>query len=196
MGTRLTKTLLSLGFLTVVEHETHGLLGGYLLVNGTGRPLEFHCTVPIKPNRAQEILYGPTLEPYLYGEQIGKTLVAAAKTKPIVICTDLLPAMAVEEHVNLPVLLVDSQAPDDELLPPAATTQESGRISRVDAPHNCGPQLAWFRFRGCRVAVSTQSGSNREVIQSRLERTSEVFDLAEPFERIRRAIEEAQRGSS
>ncbi len=196
MGTRLTKSLLPLGFLTVVEHEAHGLLGGYLLVNATGRPLEFHCTAPIKPNRAQQILYGPTLEPYLYGEQIGKTLVAAAKTKPMVVCTDLLPAMAVEEHIDLPVLLVDSLAPDDASQRPAATTQESGRISRVDAPHSGGPQLAWFRFRGSRVAVSIRSGSNREVIQSRLERTSEVFDVAEPFERIRRAIEEAQRGSS
>ena len=52
----------ALGFLTVVEHPQHGLFGGYLLLNHGGRPLEFHCTAPIKPNRAQEILYGPTLD--------------------------------------------------------------------------------------------------------------------------------------
>jgi hypothetical protein len=57
----------ALGFLAVVEHELHGLFGGYLLLNATGRPLEFHCTAPVRPNRAQQILYGPTLEPYLYG---------------------------------------------------------------------------------------------------------------------------------
>ena len=62
----------ALGFLTVLEHSQHGLMGGYLVLNISGRPLEFHCTAPIKPNRAQQILYGPTLEPYLFGEQIGQ----------------------------------------------------------------------------------------------------------------------------
>ena len=63
-----------LGFLTVVEDQKSGLFGGYLVLNSAGRPLEFHCTAPVKPTRAQEILYGPTLKSYLYGEQIGKTL--------------------------------------------------------------------------------------------------------------------------
>ena len=53
-----------------------------------GRPLEFHCTAPIKPNRAQEILYGPTLDAFLYGEQIGRTLLAEAKIEPLLVCTD------------------------------------------------------------------------------------------------------------
>src|SRR5688500_11494160 len=59
----------ALGFLTVVEHDQFGLVGGYLILNSSGRPLEFHCTAPVKPSRAQQILYGPTLTPYLYGEQ-------------------------------------------------------------------------------------------------------------------------------
>ena len=74
--------LASLGFLTVVEHAELGLLGGYLLLNAAGRPLEFHCTAPVKPNRAQEILYGPTLKPFLYGEQIGQTLLTRSKLTP------------------------------------------------------------------------------------------------------------------
>ena len=75
MPTDEPKSQPALGFLTVLEHAQHGLMGGYLVLNPAGRPLEFHCTTPIKPNRAQEILYGPTLEPYLFGEQIGKALV-------------------------------------------------------------------------------------------------------------------------
>ena len=52
----------AIGFYTVVPHEQHGLFGGLLVLNHNGRPLEFHCTAPLKPNRAQEILYGATLE--------------------------------------------------------------------------------------------------------------------------------------
>ena len=53
-----------------------------------GRPLEFHCTSPVRPSRAQEILYGPTLQPYLLGEQISGALLEAAKLTPWLILTD------------------------------------------------------------------------------------------------------------
>ena len=100
------KTQPALGFLTVLEQAPHGLMGGYLVLNGAGRPLEFHCTAPIKPNRAQQILYGPTLEPYLYGEQIGQALAAKASLEPLLICTDLRPALAVRSVIDTPVALV------------------------------------------------------------------------------------------
>ena len=95
MGTAAGKSAATLGFLTVVEHAQHGLMGGYLLLNAAGRPLEFHCTAPLKPNRAQQILYGPTLEPYLYGEQIAEALVGKATVEPLLICTDARPVLAV-----------------------------------------------------------------------------------------------------
>ena len=87
-----------------------------------GRPLEFHCTAPIKPNRAQEILYGPTLESFLYGEQIGRTLLEQAKTEPLVVCTDCPPALAVRELVSVPVALV---------LPPESADDGHLRTFRV-----------------------------------------------------------------
>jgi hypothetical protein len=87
------KTLPTIGFLTVVESEQWGFTGGLLILNVAGRPLEFHCTAPLKPNRAQVILYGPTLRPFLYGEQIGQTLLSKTKSETLFICTDVEPAM-------------------------------------------------------------------------------------------------------
>ena len=113
----------AIGFLTVIDHPQHGLFGGYLVLNLAGRPLEFHCTAPIKPNRAQQILYGPTLESFLYGEQIGSTLLGHAKTSPLVVCTDREPVLSLRDLVDMPVALV---------LPPeeAAGTGRSGRGGR------------------------------------------------------------------
>src|SRR3954465_8560029 len=102
----------AIGFLTVVEHDLHGLFGGYLLLNETGRPLEFHCTAPVKPNRAQEILYGPTLRPYLCGEQIGQALVARAKTDVLLVLTDDPAAVGVREFTAAPVVLMPPK-PDE-----------------------------------------------------------------------------------
>ena len=65
-----------LGFLSILDHPQHGLTGGYLLLTLAGRPIEFHCSAPVKPTRAQQILFGPTLAPFLYGEHIGQALFA------------------------------------------------------------------------------------------------------------------------
>lgn len=179
----------ALGFLTVVEHPQYGLFGGYLVLNTAGRPLEFHCTAPIKPNRAQEILYGPTLEAFLYGEQIGQTLVRQAGIPPLLICTDREPALAAREHISTPVVLV---------LPPevaeAATepSDESGRILRLDAAHPGGPRLATFRLGRNRLALPERAEEDRRLVAERLGELADSFDLAEPFQRIRDAIEEAQ----
>lgn len=106
MRARDAKSPLALGFLTVTQHPQWGLIGGYLVLNALGRPLEFHCTAPVRPTRAQRILYGPTLEPYLYGEQIGQALVTKASTAAVAICTDHPAVLAVSEFVSMPVLLV------------------------------------------------------------------------------------------
>lgn len=63
-----------LGFLSFAEDPDLGHRGALLVLDELARPLEFHCTAHIKPNRAQAILYGPTLEPVLFGERIGQGL--------------------------------------------------------------------------------------------------------------------------
>src|SRR6266436_3505887 len=131
------KSQSALGFLTVLEHAQHGLMGGYLVLNAAGRPLEFHCTTPIKPNRAQQILYGPTLEPYLFGEQIGKALVSKSSVDPLLICTDLRAAMAVRGVVNAPVALVLA---DERAEPEAVATRADTMLRvptlRIDTAHD------------------------------------------------------------
>ena len=51
-----SKSQISLGFLTVVDGGDTGCIGGYLVLNMGGRPLEFHCTAPVRANRSQQIL--------------------------------------------------------------------------------------------------------------------------------------------
>jgi hypothetical protein len=180
----------ALGFLTVVEHPQYGLFGGYLVLNVAGRPLEFHCTAPIKPNRAQQILYGPTLESFLYGEQIGQTLINQASIPPMLICTDREPALAAREHVSTPVVLV--LPPEDLPVAEPPAGGESGRILRLDAAHRDGPKLATFRLGRNRLALPERADDDRRLIAERLADLADSFDLSEPFQRIRDAIEEAQ----
>ena len=199
----------AIGFLTVIEHPQHGLFGGYLVLNLAGRPLEFHCTAPIKPNRAQQILYGPTLESFLYGEQIGSTLLGHAKTAPLVVCTDCEPVLSLRDLVDVPVALVlppgalqepdrESQASDAETgcKPiPVETGCKPILSVRVDEPHGHGPRLITFELGRNRLALSQPKGDDRKWLAERLGEAAASLDLWEPFTRIREAIEEAQQAA-
>ena len=94
------------GYLSALESAEHGYFGGYLVVSVLGRPLEFHCTAPIRPSRAQQILYGPTFEPYLLGEQICGALLDTAKLKPSVILTDCEAVLHARSRTGAPIVLV------------------------------------------------------------------------------------------
>jgi hypothetical protein len=167
------KSLSSLGFLTVVEHPELGLLGGYLLLNAAGRPLEFHCTAPVKPNRAQEILYGPTLRPFLYGEQIGQTLLAKSKLTPLLVCTDSESMLAVRDHTHIPVALV-------------ANDKAAGATTGL-------PSSAAFRLGHNELLLPAPYAADEQAIRQHWPAQADHLDLTEPFARIREALDEAQK---
>jgi hypothetical protein len=89
--------------------------------------------------------------------------------------------LAVREFVQVPIALV-------------GPGEESDRTFRIDGPHRAGPSLLLFQIGRNRLAVATSRDADRLAISERLAALADAFDLAEPFTRIREAIEEAQRG--
>ncbi len=193
----------TLGFLTVVEHPEQGLFGGYLVLNRTGRPLEFHCTAPLRPNRAQRILYGPSLGPFLYGEQIGATLVRHAKATPLAVLTDCESALAVREHIEFPVALVLPPGADGAFAAPPDDSR--AHLIRLDGAHGgsnamrphrtADGELILFEVGAHQLAVPRPCEADRNALADRLAGLPEAFDLAEPFGRIHEAISEARKAA-
>src|SRR5438445_5894061 len=93
----------NLGFLTIL-HDPTGYLGGYLVTNQWGRPLEFRLSSAVQPNRVQQILYGPTLEAYVCGDLIGKTLIEKAGVPVQLLMTDQESVLELRRKVEVPVL--------------------------------------------------------------------------------------------
>lgn len=160
----------TLGFLTVVEMPSLGPCGGLLVVSQIGRPIEFHCTAPVRPNRAQEIMYGQTFKGFMFADQIGMALIDKLNRPPTLFLTDCPDVLPVSEQVDSPLLLVD----------------DPNRVPRFD-----GRGLRQLTLGGETVyCANVQSDAVDE-----LKRTAELFTrtlpLEEPFERIRQAIEEA-----
>lgn len=200
------KSLPAIGFLTVTRDVEQGLFGGYLVLNALGRPLEFHCTAPVRPNRAQEILYGPTLEPYLFGERIGQTLLTRSKAGPSVVFTDQEPAMAARQWVGMPLVLVVAQQSDRRpatsavdgsgwdiatpigaRMPFGGAAQPGQSVSRLRAS-----TLIPFELGGYQLAVDVNYEEDRELVGQWWPRFAEQIELGEPFGRIREAIDEAR----
>ena len=124
---------LRLGFLTAVEVADRGYVGGLLVTNRFGRPLEFQCTSPVQPNRMQEILYGPTLLPYVLTELIGTTLLEKVGIKPHIVLTEQEALLELRGHVSIPVALVQNEGSPIETADPEPQRIEKAQVSAESA---------------------------------------------------------------
>jgi hypothetical protein len=181
------------GYLSILESPEHGYFGGYLLLSALGRPLEFHCTAPVRPSRAQEILYGPTLRSYLIGEQISGTLLGAAKLIPRLILTDQREVTFPRPPSDVPIILVVSRQQcentkngDESINDTASTPWRPADNSMMSWSNS----LAGFSYE---IRLRSTSEPQRDAIEQLLSMLAERVDLAEPFGRIHEAIREAQR---
>ncbi len=188
MNSASPKSTPSVGFLTVVENTELGLIGGYLLLTAAGRPLEFHCTAPVKTNRTQEILYGPTLKPYLYGEQIGKTLIGRTKLNPLAVFCDREELLSLREFTEIPVIRVlDTDRGRESLAENDATSGQT-------IPAKDSRPLS-FSLGQSQAITAPRYSADEQAIRAAWPSQAEHLDLLEPFTRIREALDEAQRAA-
>ena len=158
----------TLGFLTVLQEPT-GWLGGYLVTNSWGRPLEFRLTTAVQPNRVQAALYGSTLSEYLIADLIGKTLVEKTAARPSLVVTDTPAALPLRSRIEMPVVAIRTEPVSPDALP-------------LDHPR---------ATRG--LLLSARFAADRDAIAAILDAVDPVVELSEPFGRIREAIAEARR---
>ena len=165
-----TQAAPAIGFYTAEYSEAIGWTGGYLLLNTTGRPLEFHCTLPVRPTRAHEILYGTTLRSHLIGELIGQALMKQTRVRPQIVCVDQVEALRLADQIEFPIAIIGGDAVNLSHLT-SVPLQVAGGAVRAEG-----------RFVGR--------------IQKILESFPDLPDVEEPFLRIREAVREAQQGAT
>jgi hypothetical protein len=165
-----SQVALNLGFLTVLQ-EGNGYVGGYLVTNQWGRPLEFRLSTIVQPNRVQQILYGQTLSPYICSDLIGKALVEKTSLAPSLIVTDSQIVLDLRLHTDLPVAWLGPR-------------ETGGPSSSGLCPIDSCP---WPLYR------HPHFQGDLAQIRALVERLDGVLDLAEPFGRVREAICEARK---
>jgi hypothetical protein len=165
----------SIGFLTIAQ-ENHGYSGGYLVTNLWGRPLEFRLSTAVQPNRVQQILYGRTLQGYICGDLIGKTLVEKTGTAVQCIFTDCEAVLDLRMHMDLPVVWL---APGSRAELSSSDPENRSEQGTTDGKHSmlCHPRFS----------------ADHALVRELLDRLEGTLDLTEPFLRIREAIGEARK---
>lgn len=202
----------TLGYFTVVEDQNTGWTGGLLLLNQGGRPLEFQCTLPVRPTRAHEILFGETLRQHVISEVIGRLLIDKCRNSISMLCCDLHEAIDLAKDCDFPVVFLDeSNALHDEKFDRYAQRRKistsrtgnsprQGSLPSLLARHRSDETLGkastdqptgsrLFELSGATIRVAT---ADCERVKSIITGLADLPDGAEPFERIREAIKEAQ----
>ncbi len=167
----------SLGFLSVRRHPDHGYFGGYLITNFVARPLEFHCTMPVKPSRAQELLYGPTIDAFVCGEQIAKALVTKAKVKPSMVLTDCQAVLAITSVSDVSMAHL--------------CFAESEAFPSFELPSGSAGSLERIEIDEWQFALLSGQAETKKRLEQVLCQVGANFDLTEPFQRVTEALLEA-----
>ena len=213
------ETIPLLGFLTVIDHPRSGFIGGLLVLNPVGRPVEFHCTASLRPNRAQEILFGNALEPYLFGEQIAQALVRKAQAKISFFFTDSPGVLALQDFVEQPLIFV----PQSELVNEPSVSEmpaeegsekqhlpdnrdlfsfstKKNNVKRRFEPLRSIPGLSVHRWKETQIAnmplwIPDDRNLAISAVVEKLNDYTRSIDFGEPFSRIRLALDEAQKAA-
>ncbi len=153
-----------IGYLLVEKIENKHI-GGILVINDLGIPVEFKYSEPITPTKLQEIIYGNSLEYFLHVEIIAKGLVQKLENRPELIL------------VNDPNLIFDKNIVMLTILPQIVPEKKENNEAIINVNNS-----------SIRITFQENSKIDENIIQ-KIADTATKIDIIEPFDRIERALE-------
>jgi hypothetical protein len=173
---------LKIGYLMVSSPVPNVYVGGLMVTDNRGLPVEFRYTEPIQPTKIQQVLYGQVLSTYIKREVILETLLKSMESK--------FKCLLVEDEQML-----DYPAKGYSILRIAAT--KSSPIGEVGKTQDIAPQeiLLQVTPEGSPIRLhmgSVKTGAdaeNSERPTGVLLDAGQSMDLCEPLKRIEKALE-------
>ncbi len=179
---------LKIGYLMVSSPVPNVYVGGLMVTDGRGLPVEFRYTEPIQPSKIQQVLYGQVLSAYIKREVILETLLKNIESKFKCLLVE-------DEH------LVDYPAKGYSIVRIAAT--KSSPIGPVGKTQDIAPGEVLLQVTAeaspirvhlgkPKAAGEDESGTTGEKpsdINGLLLEAGQGMDIAEPLKRIEKALE-------
>lgn len=153
-----------IGYLSVLKIQNKHI-GGVLVVNDLGIPVEFKYSEPVTPTKLQEIIYGSSLEYYLHAEIIAKGLIQKVENRPEFVLT------------QDSSLLFDKNILSVTLLPQSIPEKREGNE-------------AILPLNNSSIRITFQENTKIEdTIVAKIVDFASRIDLFEPFDRVEKALE-------
>ena len=195
------------GFISTVETESGGVAGGLLILDRAGRPVEFHCSLPVIPDKFQQILYGNCLRSTVINDQVVPALVGKTKLAVDIWLTNQPELQTFAKAESKPWVAVQQSGVVDHGPSPAGIPCSSIEVQGIQFYHlnpPCGPgnhaSNSWppgadqhknmTTTAGSVHAGSVHADSDRHV-SNLLAEFIHLDQINEPFDRIRDAVGEA-----
>ena len=97
----------SIAFLDVMTFEEgKAFRGGIFVTDINTYPLEFRVTSPIRPTLLQKMLYGSTLESYIYTELVAVPLLRSIKSDPLFVLVVSELFLEARAKVHMPIIYI------------------------------------------------------------------------------------------
>jgi hypothetical protein len=168
-----------LAYLLVHSDEARSAyVGGVMVTDAYGLPLEFRYTQPIRPTRLQKVLYGGAMDGFIRRDVIGARLLKDLEHKPTALIVREEPLVMLGLTSAFPVVQV-FQTNLDPLGDPGAQREVDASSLLVQLTDTAGP---------VRVAVAKEDKTLLSAARDVLLNASATMDACEPLERVQEAI--------
>ncbi|MGQ9629640.1 MAG: hypothetical protein ACUVXI_04890 [bacterium] len=166
----------SLGYILTAKID-NAYIGGLMVTDDRGIPLEFKYTEPIRPTKIQRVLYGNVLERYIKEEVVAQNLLEHVEQKPDIMITTDDDLLGLADILRIPfVQLSDTRVSALESVGDVQETKEGEFLLQVN------PSASPIKIR-----LAKESKARDQVVKILLE-TGARMDLLEPMNRIEGAL--------
>jgi len=165
------------GYLTTL-FEQGSYLGGIMITNEQGFPVDFKYTEPVVPTKVQRIIYGSVLEQYIRNHVIIRSMVKELDQTPSFYIVSQHQIHDIADDSGL--VLVSVQRTQFSSL------GEKGTVTR-SKENECLLQ-GWTDPHPLRVVFGAMPSEQQESVLKELIHLSRHMDVVEPLERLEKAL--------
>ena len=175
-----------IAYLGVYELDNGCFAGGLLVCDHRGLPVDFRYVEPIKPTKLQRLIYGAALRRYLMVEAIGAGLLKECNSGYELAVVDDALLLELSEHCRAPVVRIEHTN-----RPPLKARGEWVRAEGNGITYqalNSGAPIS--------LHYKEDDGKAIEDLMDELTAIGETLDIAEPLERVKKAVAEVGNGNA
>ncbi|HOO55909.1 MAG TPA: hypothetical protein PLN69_03740 [bacterium] len=169
-----------IGYIDIFKSGRNDYIGGVLITDRLGIPIEFRHTETVSPSKVQHVLYGQALEKFLKCETLAKCLLNDIQNKPNLLVVPDADYFPLTRNFNFPFVLL-SKANRQPM-------EQHGDMVEV-SESEINLQILSMR-EPLRVRVDRKNAPTLPAVKGVLLDVGRTMDMLEPLTRVKEALKE------